>query len=143
MKKNKLLMVMIGILIAITLVGVVALVLIMKQDNAAGNQSEPSADELVKISVEVPEITTNLADGGFVKVKFMIQTDGKKAKEEIEKRNFQVQNIIISELSELKSDDFKGKKGIENLEEKLKMRVNSIMQEGKVEQVYITSQIIQ
>ncbi|MEH6942168.1 flagellar basal body-associated protein FliL [Bacillus sp. JJ722] len=143
MKKNKLLVIMLGILIAITLAGVVALVIILKTDGSAAEGKEPSADELVKVSVEVPEITTNLADNGFIKIKFTIQANNEDAKTELEKRNFQVQNIIIAELSELKAEDFKGKKGQENLQEKLKTRINSIMQTGSVEQVYITSSIIQ
>ncbi|WP_042348908.1 flagellar basal body-associated protein FliL [Bacillus massiliigorillae] len=143
MKKNKLLMIMLGVLIAITLVGVIALVIIIKSDESGAEGKEPSADELVKVSMEVPEITTNLADNGFIKIKFMIQANDKDAKIELEKRNFQVQNIIIAELSELKASDFKGKKGQENLQEKLKTRINSIMQTGSVEKVYITSSIIQ
>lgn len=134
---------MLGILIAIALVGVIALVIILKTDGGSAEGKEPSADELVKVSVEVPEMTTNLADDGFIKIKFTIQANNKDAKKELEKRNFQVQNIIIAELSELKADDFKGKKGKENLQEKLKTRINSIMQTGSVEKVYITSSIIQ
>lgn len=141
MKKNKLLTAMLILLLLITLVGVIALVIVLKSDGKEA--SEPSADDIVKSSVEIPEITTNLAEDGFIKISFTIQTDSKDGKKELEKRNFQAKNIIISELSELKAAQFQGKQGKENLQEKLKTRINSIMQEGTVEKVYITSAIIQ
>ena len=144
MRKNKLLAIMLITLLAITLVGIIFVVMML---NTGGKETEgdqePSIDEILEASVEVPEITTNLADEGFIKIKFTIQTDGKKGKEELEKRIFQVNNIIISELSELKAEQLQGKQGKENLQEKLETRINSIMQEGIVEQVYITSAIIQ
>ena len=61
----------------------------------------------------------------------------------MEKRNFQVNNIILTELSELTAEQFEGKTGKENLQEKLKTRINSIMHDGTIENVYITSSIIQ
>jgi flagellar protein FliL len=100
-------------------------------------------DEIVESSIDIPEITTNLADGSYVKVSFKIQTDSKDGKEEAEKRDFQIKNIIIEELAEMKAENFKGKKGMIALEEKLKQQINQVMQEGKVEQVYITSFILQ
>lgn len=143
MKNNKLLTVLLLLLIAITLVGVITLVIFLNTDSRSVEGSEPSIDEIVKASVEVPEITTNLSDEGFIKISFTIQTDSSKGKKELEKRLFQVKNLIISELSELEQADFDGKDGQENLEATLKTRINSIMQEGTIEKVYITSRIIQ
>ena len=142
MKNNKLLTVLLLLLIAITLVGVITLVIFLNTDSRSVEGSEPSIDEIVKASVEVPEITTNLSDDGFIKISFTIQTDSAKGKKELEKRLFQVKNLLISELSELEQADFDGKKGQENLEATLKT-INSIMQEGTIEKVYITSRIIQ
>ena len=143
MKNNKLLTVLLLLLIAITLVGVITLVIFLNTDSRSVEGSEPSIDEIVKASVEVPEITTNLSDDGFIRISFTIQTDSAKGKKELEKRLFQVKNLLISELSELEQADFDGKKGQANLEATLKTRINSIMQEGTIEKVYITSRIIQ
>jgi flagellar FliL protein len=139
---NRLWKVMLLILVTITLIGVVALVVIMK---FTGNEQKtaPTADEIVASSVDIPEITTNLANGSFIKVSFKIQTDSEDAKAEAEKRDFQIKNIIIEELSEMKPEDFKGKQGMINLENRLKQQINQVMQEGKVEQVYITSFVLQ
>ena len=65
----------------------------------------------MKVSVDVPEITTNLKIGDYVKISFKVQTDGKKAKEEFKKRDFQIQNLIIAELSEMEASDLHGKEG--------------------------------
>lgn len=141
--KNKLLTIMLIMLIAIALIGVLAVVVINNMNNTAVTNQQPTADELVEASVEIPEITTNLAGSEYIKISFTIQTDSKKAKEELDKRNFQAKNIIITQLSEMKSKELTGKAGKEKLQEAIKNDLNEIMQEGKVEQVYITSMILQ
>ena len=120
MKNNKLLTVLLLLLIAITLVGVITLVIFLNTDSRSVEGSEPSIDEIVKASVEVPEITTNLSDDGFIKISFTIQTDSAKGKKELEKRLFQVKYLVISELAELEQADSDGKKGQGNLEATLK-----------------------
>nr|WP_253264530.1 flagellar basal body-associated protein FliL [Geobacillus sp. MR] len=133
---------MVIMLAIIALAGTVALVMVMKM--AGGEkQGEPSADELAESSIDIPEMTTNLADGRYIKISFKIQTDSDKGKEEAEKRDFQIKDVIIERLSEMKAADFKGKEGMTALKERLKQDINALMQEGKVENVYITSFILQ
>ncbi|MFJ7638585.1 flagellar basal body-associated protein FliL [Peribacillus sp. NPDC097225] len=141
--KKKLLTIILIMLVAITLVGVIAVVVVTKLSDPTSAEDKPSIDEIVKSSVEIPEITTNLAGNDYIKISFMVQTDSKKAKEELEKRNFQVKNIIITELSEMKATELTGKKGKEKLQNTLKTKINELMEEGKVEKVYITSSILQ
>lgn len=142
MKNNKLVMIMLIILIAITLVGAVAVVVVLKVTGAEGDK-EPSIDKVLEASVDVPEITTNLASDDFLRISFKIQTDGKKAKEELEKRDFQVKNIIIHTLSEKTAEQVSGNAGQTQLEKELKDQINELMQEGKIEQVYITGSLLQ
>ncbi len=142
MKNNKMVMTLLILLIAITLVGAVAIVMILNmndQDKGKG----PSIDEVIEYSVDIPELTTNLASDDFIRISFKIQTDSKKAKEELEKRIFQVNNIIILELSEKKTEDIKGTAGQKKLEEDIKVQINKLMQDGKVEKVYITQFLLQ
>ncbi len=140
--KSKALTIMMISLVTITLVGVVALVVVLK---FSGDEEakEPSIEEVIEYSVDIPETTTNLMSNDFIRISFKIQTDSKKAKSELEKRNFQVNNIIIEELSELKAQELQGKKGKDLIETKVKDKVNSLMQKGMVEKVYITSMMIQ
>ena len=133
---------MLILLVVIALVGAVAIVMLLNYNNEA-EQNEPTIDEVLEASVDIPEITTNLASNDFIRISFKIQTDSKEAKEELEKRDFQVNNIIILELSGLKVEDIQGKEGQIKLEETLTTKINEIMQEGKVQKVYITQFLLQ
>ncbi|WP_433749753.1 flagellar basal body-associated protein FliL [Falsibacillus pallidus] len=142
MMKNRLLTIMMILLISITLVGAVAVVVIWKV-SANDPNKEPTIDDIIEMSVDIPEVTTNLKDNKYVKISLKMQTDSKKAKEELQKRDFQIKNILIEELSEMQSKDLDGKTGKVKLQEMIKNRTNSLMQEGKIQKVYITSYIIQ
>ncbi|KGR92068.1 flagellar basal body-associated protein FliL [Ureibacillus massiliensis 4400831 = CIP 108448 = CCUG 49529] len=140
---NKLLTVMLIILVTITLIGVVIFVLLTQFNNQKAATGEPTIDEILEASIDVPEMTTNLADDSFVRLQLKIQTDSKKAAEELTKRDFQIKDIIIQELSELTEEDLQGKQGKIFLQSTIKTQLNELMQVGTVEQVYITSYIIQ
>ncbi len=140
--KNKLLTIMLIILVSITLIGVVALILVM-QFNKDGEAEGPTIDEIIESSVDVPEITTNLSADDFIRLSLKIQTDSVEAAEELTKRDFQVKNIVIQELSEMSAADLEGKEGKKNFENALKLQINELMHDGEVQQVYITSYIIQ
>lgn len=143
--KNKILTITLIILVSITLIGVVAFVVITqiggKDDTAV--QAEPDIDTVLESSVDVEEITTNLKGNNFVKISLKVQTDSKDAAEELTKRDFQIKDILIEELSELTAEDLQGKKGKEVLQNTLKSKFNELMQEGQIQRVYITSCIIQ
>lgn len=130
------------LLVAITLVGAIAVVVILKV-TGEDKEKELTIDEVLEASVDIPQMTANLASNDFIRISFKIQTDSVTAKEELEKRDFQVKNIIILELSEKTTEDLKGKEGQQKLENDLKTKISEIMQEGKVEHVYITESLLQ
>ncbi|WP_078380889.1 flagellar basal body-associated protein FliL [Sutcliffiella halmapala] len=142
MFRNKLVNTMIIILLIITLLGVVALITmnVFYADNSTDTES---IDEIIKHTVDIEEITTNLKSGGYLRVQFKVQTDSKKARTELEKREFQVRSIVIHEISNKKSSDFGDDKGIENLEKEIQTKLNEVMQDGLVVQVYTTSFLLQ
>ncbi|QGQ46849.1 flagellar basal body-associated protein FliL [Metabacillus sediminilitoris] len=140
---KKLLSIMLVIIVSITLIGVTALVVVMKFLGNEDEQKEPSIKEVVEASVDIPEITTNLTSGNIVRLSFKIETDSKKAKEELEQREFQIRDIIISELANMTAEQLDGKEGMDKLKETVKMKSNELMQEGKINKVYTTSYILQ
>lgn len=142
MFKNKLVNIMIVLLLAITLIGTVTVIIINKVNVKPAN-GEPTIDEIIKTSVDIPEITTNLKNGDYIKISYKIQTSSEDAKSELEKRDFQVKNLIIQQLAQMDSDQLKQKDSITKLENTLKEKLNGIMQDGKVEKVYTTSFILQ
>ncbi|WP_255726509.1 flagellar basal body-associated protein FliL [Sporosarcina sp. ACRSM] len=140
--KNKVLTISLIILVCITLVGVVALILVT-QMTKGDSDKEPTIDEIIESSVDVEEITTNLAGNQFIRISLKIQTDNKKAAAELAKRDFQVKNMVIQELSEMTSKDLEGKVGKQAFEDAIKSQLDPLMQEGQIEKVYIVSYIIQ
>lgn len=87
MKNNKMLTMLIIVLVAIILIGVIAFVL-LTQFNKPAASLEPTIDEVVESLVDVPEITTNLADKRVVRMTLKIQTTSKDAAAELTKRQF-------------------------------------------------------
>lgn len=98
---------------------------------------------MLENSVDIPQLTTNLASDDFIRISFKIQTDSTDAKDEVQKRDFQVKNLIIQDLSEKKAEDIRGKEGKQELENSLKTQINELMQDGKVVKVYITDSLLQ
>ncbi|MEK5146577.1 MULTISPECIES: flagellar basal body-associated protein FliL [Psychrobacillus] len=140
--KSKLLTIMLIILVSITLVGVVALLIVM-QLNKTDEKDKPTIDEIIESSVDIPEITTNLTSNKFIRISLKVQADSVDAAEELTKRDFQVKNIVITELSEMTPEDLEGKEGKTVFESTLKSKIGELMDNGKIQQVYITSYIIQ
>lgn len=140
--RNKLLTIMLIILVCITLVGVVAL-LVVSQLNKKETSAGPTIDQIVESSIDIPEITTNLAGNKFIRISLKVQTDSAEAATELSKRDFQVKNIVITELSEMTPKDLEGKQGKATFQSAIKAKINELMDQGEVQQVYITSYIIQ
>lgn len=132
---------MVTTLVILILGGTIALVVILNMDDDGNPDEAQSVDELVKYSYETPEMTTDLEDGSFVRIQFQIVTDGKKARDEISKRDFQLKNILIKELAEMDEEVFKS--GLDELEEDLVERLNEVMTTGDVTEVYTINKILQ
>ncbi|MCM3539273.1 flagellar basal body-associated protein FliL [Priestia endophytica] len=116
---------------------------LFEKEGKAEEVKEPSIDEVVESSVNMDDVTTNLSSENYIKMSFTLQTNSKEAKEELTKREFQVRDLMIKQLSNMKVEQFRGKEGISSLEQMLKEEINSLMQEGKVVKIYTTSKIIQ
>ncbi|RFA37715.1 flagellar basal body-associated protein FliL [Virgibacillus dokdonensis] len=138
---NKLVKTMLTSLTVILIIGISAFVVVqyVNSDEQSGKTS--SIDKMEEYSYETPEITTDLKDGSFVRIQFQIITDGKDAKKEIEKRDFQIKNILIKELATLEEKDFQS--GLDDLEKHVKTKLNEVMTTGKITDVYTISKILQ
>jgi flagellar FliL protein len=130
-------------IVFISIAAIVGLFLYFKYPFETKATENLSADDLVEQSIETAEITTNLADEGFVRVKFRIQLNNEKAKEELEKRIFQLENAVIYELAGTTKQALQGQEGIVSLETNVADRVNEFLDDGEVVRVYTTQKIIQ
>ena len=135
--KKKLMIILLIILIVIGALGAAAYFVLGGKSEKS--EAKKSIDEIVASSVDVEEITTNLKSDNIIRLAIKLETDSDKSKEELEKRDFQVKDAVISLLADTNADQIEGDKGKETFEKELKDKINSYLQEGKVEKVYITS----
>ncbi|MFD2044110.1 flagellar basal body-associated protein FliL [Ornithinibacillus salinisoli] len=138
---NNIVKTMITSLIAILVLGGIAAAVVLYVLNDKNGDGEQTIDDIVEYSYTTPEITTDLNDGSFVRIQFEVITDSKKAKSEIEKRDFQVKNILIKELAKMDEEDFKT--GLPGLEDVVMAKLNEVMTEGTVADVYTIQKILQ
>lgn len=125
------------IIIAAVILGVFFFI----SDKDSSANSEQTIDDMNEFSYETPEITTDLKDGRFVRIQFRIITDGRKAAKEIEKRDFQIENILIKEISQMNEADFTS--GLNNVETTLQNNINEVMTDGEITDVYTIKKILQ
>ncbi|MCE7794597.1 flagellar basal body-associated protein FliL [Salipaludibacillus sp. CUR1] len=140
---NRLVNIMLIILAALSLLGLLSVVLFTQFFQETEAVGEPTIDQVLERSVETEQITTNLSSNHIIRTQFVIELENNDAKSEMEKRNFQVENIIIQELSDMTDRDFQGSEGIQRLEDQIRSRVNEIMQDGQVIEVYMNQRVIQ
>lgn len=138
---KKLFKTLIIILLTLSAAGAGALVFVFKTSGEEAEKSELSLEEMVEYSYETEEINTDLEDGSFVRIQFHVITDSEEAKAEIEHRAFQLKNILIKELSTTDRTAFKT--GLTELEEQMKVKLNEVMEEGKVIDVYTVNKVLQ
>ncbi|MET1119661.1 flagellar basal body-associated protein FliL [Priestia megaterium] len=115
----------------------------LKYTEQAGTEKGPSIDDVIKASVDVTDIKTNLKSNNYISISFKIQMDSKKAAGELQKRDFQVRDIIIKRLSDMSAQDFEGTKGLSTLETDIAKQIDQLMENGHVVKIYTTSKVLQ
>jgi len=141
--KNKLISKMIIIMLSLTLIGSIAVIVTLKYTGQASTEKGPSIDDVIKASVDVTDIKTNLKSNNYISISFKIQMDSKKAAAELQKRDFQVRDIIIKRLSDMSAQDFEGMQGLSTLETDIAKQIDQLMENGHVVKIYTTSKVLQ
>ncbi|SEB03225.1 flagellar FliL protein [Thalassobacillus cyri] len=138
---SKLLKSMVIVLSSLTVLGIVALIIVLNIGEQQKVEGKRSIDEIIETSYETEEITTDLKDNRFVRIQFRIVTDSKDANEELQKRDFQLQNVLIKELASMEVSEFKS--GLGQLETTVKLKLNEMMTKGEVTDVYTIKKVLQ
>ncbi|SDO84110.1 flagellar basal body-associated protein FliL [Halobacillus sp. SY10] len=133
--------VMVITLSTLTVIGVVALVLVLNFNGESEASGDRSIDDIREASFLTEEITTDLQNGDYVRISFRVVTDSKESMEELKKRDFQMQNVLLKELSTMDSETFQS--GLSDLEAKVKLKLNEFMSEGEVTDVYTVNKVLQ
>jgi len=158
MFKNKIVMLTVILLIGITLIGGTAFVLwymlyhkdVPTDGSKAAEEAvatvepvKPTLEELAASTVDFEEITTTLKSGNFIKLKLSLRIDNPKQLEAFKKTQFLCQDIIMRTLADTNAEEIQGEKGIGELSSKIMNKINNELADTKVEQVYVTSIMIQ
>ncbi|MDF2722983.1 MAG: flagellar basal body-associated protein FliL [Paenibacillus sp.] len=153
MFKNKMLQWLIMILIAITLIALASFILYdyLEKRNQPTDPSEQAASSVENVkakkmtaqqmkdaTVEIKDITTNLAGKNYVKVNFAFLLDNTKAKEEFDLLSTRVRATIIQTLADLTAEQASGSKGQDLISTTLINKINPILSKGKLVRVDIT-----
>ncbi|MBW7453708.1 flagellar basal body-associated FliL family protein [Paenibacillus sepulcri] len=150
---------LITILLAITLIAVVAVILYKSlmggdepKDSAAKAASNAdsvkveklNADERVEVTSELTDIKTNLSEPDYIAVMGLaFQMDKKSTKEDFDKiKEIQIRPIIIRTLSDMTPEQINGSKGKDELSSKLLNLINPVLPKGKLIKVEITNFIV-
>ncbi|MDI3257233.1 MAG: flagellar basal body-associated FliL family protein [Kyrpidia sp.] len=109
----------------------------------ATSSGPPSAADLAKTRYDLPQMTTNLAGGGVIQMSVSLQADSDRTKSELDLRKVQIQDAINEIVHNWKRDDLDRPQGQEKLKADLLKRINELLQNGRVVQVYFPSIIVQ
>ncbi|EFM13065.1 flagellar basal body-associated protein FliL [Paenibacillus curdlanolyticus YK9] len=141
---------LVSILLAITLIAIVAIILLnsLFDDSGKKETTEPvkvetlSADERVEVTSELKDIKRNLLDNDYILIaSFAFQLDSKKSKEEFEKiKDILIRPIINSVIADTTVEQLNGSKGQDMLASKILNLINQKLPEKqKLIKVEITN----
>ncbi len=100
--------------------------------------------ELESQTVAFEEMTANLkGEGSFVALAISAVTDSKESAEEAGKREFQLKDYLIRELSTTTSDQLKNQKFVDSFLKKAQDHLNQQLEEGKILKLYLTKKVVQ
>ncbi|MFC0014356.1 MULTISPECIES: flagellar basal body-associated protein FliL [Allobacillus] len=137
--------IMVTILISLTIIGIATIVILVYGDQGSVSSEERTIDDMVENSFMTGEIRTDLADNNFLLIQFRIVTDNEDAAEFLQKgEHFQLNNVILKELTVLKEENFRS--GLSEVEQQLKKRLNQIeglKDHGKVTDIFTIDKVLQ
>lgn len=98
--------------------------------------------------VEVGTFTVNLSNNGvpgvrYVRTGVVLEVDSEKTVRELERREPQVKDRIISIIRLQTTESISGAEGQEQLRQSLLESVNELLPDGRVVQVWFTEMVVQ
>lgn len=115
------------------------------QESVKDVQAKPlSADEILKVTSELNDIKTNIADTDYVvTASFSFQFDSASAMKEFDKvKDIQIKPIVNRALWVMQPDELSGTQGKDELCAQLLNEINPVLTKGKLTKVEITNFIM-
>jgi flagellar FliL protein len=159
--KNKIFILIVSILIAITLILTAAFVLwnFMEKNNQSKDPAvqaqeavasvkptkAPSAEAVKANTAIIKDILTNLSGSqNFIKISFAFELENSKTKTEFDSLlDSAVKGTIVQALGDLTKEQIEGSKGSDGLTSTLMNKLNPLLHEGKIKQIWITDKVLQ
>lgn len=141
--KSKLIFIVAFLLILLAGGGGVYFFLFAKKDKKEEKAPLPSH---VGVMMEIGTFTVNLADkdvDAYARVSITLELSDEKVRQEVEKRLPIIKDAIIDVISSKTSSFVKTPEGRENLRLELIKRINTILFEGGVRNIYFTEFVVQ
>jgi len=155
--KNKVFILVVSILIAITLILTAAFVLwnFMEKSTTSDptKQAEdavasvkptkpPTAEEVKANTAIIKDIATNLTGGNVVKISFAFELEDSDTKTEFDSLlDSAVKGTIVQVLNDMTLEQIQGSKGTDALTSTLMNKINPLLQKGKIRQIWITDKV--
>ena len=111
--------------------------------NIVGNTGpKPAESQKNYVTYSAGDFLTNLSDKGYIKLSLVYLLDDKGAEKELQSKDYEIRDKIFTILRSKNFDAVKDSKGMEDLRKQIKESINAILSNGKVEDVYFTSIIV-
>lgn len=111
------------------------------------SHQKPIIDFKNKTMVSLGEFTTNMSPNDpssrFVKTHIDVRTDSADTSEAIVEKSVLIRDAVIDTMSRNRQSEIGLPRGKERLKNEIRERVNAILGEGEVEEVYFTEFIMQ
>ncbi|MET3682143.1 flagellar FliL protein [Alkalibacillus flavidus] len=134
--------IMLTTIIALTIIGIVAIILLLYVDFGSTENGEPTISEMAENSFVTDEITTDLADGNFIRIQFRVVTNDQDTMSQLQSgEQFILNDAIIEELTVMEGDDFRN--DLRTIRNNVKTAINERLNEGEVTDVFITQKAVQ
>ncbi|SEN58617.1 flagellar FliL protein [Amphibacillus marinus] len=137
---NKAFKVVLTCLIMITIIGLALVIFLLLNNNNADNDVI-TIDDQIEASYMTEAMNIDLSDNRYAQLQFRIITDSVDTRDEMEKRIFQFQNLLIKETVDMNSEELNS--DLSAFETRLKDEMNVFMEDGEITDIFIVSKIIQ
>jgi flagellar FliL protein len=117
-----------------------------KLPKTPGYHREPIIEFKNRTMVHLGDFTTNIVQKGrptrFFKTKVSVRTSSEATSEEIKRKNVLIRDAVIETLSDRRFEEVATQQGKQELKQELNERMNGLLEEGEVNEVFFTEFIV-
>lgn len=144
MKKPIIIMIITVAIILVVAGGGVGAYLYLKHRSKTGSTPHRlSASQAAALQTTLPQMTTNLKSSGLIQFTLTLQSNNKGTKAEVEKMRSQIEDKVNETMRHFTPSDLKSAQGLSKLKNTVLASVNSMLQTGKITNVYFAQVLVE